>query len=158
MAASGCGGGSSPQAAGGASAAAHTATASGGAASAEPADSLPVAATKKVTAKGGGDFCTLIASAFNSEKSASTDTASVKAQIDKAQGQEKQALDLAPASIKADVTVLFDASNATYGALAKVDYDYSKLTASDMAPLETAEVAAAEKRLKAYTTDVCKIS
>ncbi len=122
------------------------------------AASISAAATKHVTAKGGGDFCTLIASATNSEKTAGTDTASVKAEIAKAQNQEKQALALAPSSIKSDVALLFSASNATYAALAKANYDYSKLTASDMAPLETPQVAAAEKRLKAYTTDVCKIS
>ena len=153
----GCGqGGSSAAPSGGSE---SQATQSSGAPSAaEPAVSLPAAPTKQVTAQGGGDFCTLIASATNSEKTAGTDTASVKAQIAKAQGQEKQALALAPSSIKSDVALLFAASNATYAALAKANYDYSKLTPSDMAPLETPEVAAAEKRLKAYTTDVCKIS
>jgi hypothetical protein len=158
--ATGCGhGGSTAQASSaGESRTPKSSGVSSGPSSAGTAASLSAAATKKVTAKGGGDFCTLIATATNSEKTAGTDTASVKAQIAKAQGQEKQALALAPSSIKADVTVLFTASNATYDALAKVNYDYSKLTASDMAPLETPEVAAAEKRLKAYTTDVCKIS
>jgi hypothetical protein len=162
IAASGCGGGgggSTSQAAAGGSPAAHSSvSAVTSSAASAPIPSLPVAATKKVTAKGGGDFCTLIATATNSEKNAGTDAASVKAQISAAQGQEKQALDLAPSSIKADAKLLFDASNAMYAALEKDGYDYSKLTADDMSALGTPAVAAAEKRLKAYTTDVCKIS
>src|SRR5450755_4660324 len=44
-----------------------------------------------------------------------------------------------------------------YDALAKVDYDYSKLTAADTADLSAPDVAAAEQRLQTYVKGTCGI-
>jgi hypothetical protein len=147
LVAAGCGGGAR---------AASGAGAGGAPASAAAAASVPAAAV--VQANGGGDFCALIAKADNNQSVAGTSVASIQAKIATARAEEQQALDIAPQDIKADVTLLFAASNAVYDALVNVNYDYSKLKATDMAPLEAADVVAAEKRLKTYTTTVCKIS
>jgi hypothetical protein len=156
----GCGGsGSSPQ---GSAAAVVASPLTSSAASTAPstegsASTTPTTTPKKVQANGGGDFCKLIASASNTDIGGDS-AASAEATITKARGQERQALALAPDSIKADVTLLFNASNVMYDALAKVNYDYTKLTSADMAPLGSADVTAAEKRLQTYVTTVCKIS
>ena len=114
-------------------------------------------ASTHVHARGGGDFCKLIADATNQASVAGTSSASIKADLTKIRGQEAQALQLAPSSLTSDVTLLFHASNKIYDALGKVGYDYSKLKASDMSPLRDPDVVAAEKRLKAYVDNTCKL-
>jgi hypothetical protein len=125
--------------------------------SAAPAvDSAPAAAPVKAT--GGGKFCTELATAMNSSaasaESAGTDP---KAQILAARAATNKIVGDAPKAIKSDVQLLVTASNAMYDALAKVDYDYSKLTAADMAGLSAPNVAAAEQHLQAYVKGTCGI-
>jgi hypothetical protein len=72
--------------------------------------------------------------------------------------EAQQAASLAPASLKADVNRLMVASLAVWDALAKVNYDYTKITASDMSALSSPEVVGAEKRLTAYMTSTCGLS
>jgi hypothetical protein len=149
---SGCSGGTKTAAS--TSAAGSAAPAVGSAAPA--VDSAAGAAPVKAT--GGGKFCTELATAMNSSAaSAATAGTDPKAQILAARAATNKMVGSAPAAIKSDVQVLVTASNAMYDALAKVDYDYSKLNAADMAGMSAPNVAAAEQHLLAYVKGTCGI-
>jgi hypothetical protein len=140
------------------SAAANTPAAGSAAAgdSAAPVDSGAAGAPVKAT--GGGKFCTELATAMNSSAAfaaqAGTDP---KAQILAARAATNKIVGDAPGAIKSDVQLLVKASNAMYDALAKVNYDYSKLTPADTADLSAPDVAAAEAHLQAYVKGTCGI-
>ena len=125
--------------------------------SAAPAvDSAAGAAPVKAT--GGGKFCTELAAAMNSSAaSAATAGTDPKAQILAARAATNKIVGDAPGAIKSDVQLLVKASNAMYDALAKVDYDFSKLTPADTADLSAPDVAAAEQRLQSYVKGTCGI-
>jgi hypothetical protein len=152
VAATGCGS-SSPAAVVATPAAATTSAAAG-------VQALPsAAALTSVKATGGGDFCKAVAASINKQATAAGGTdKEIAAGIATARAEELQAAQLAPAAIKADVTTLFAATDAVWAALAKANYDYSKLQPSDMVALSSPEVAAAEKRLTAYMTTTCGIT
>jgi hypothetical protein len=78
-----------------------------------------------------------------------------KTLLDTEREQGKRALSLAPSALKADVTVLNDASDSVYDALEKVGFDYSKLTATDLAALSGKDVTAAELHLTTYLAKTC---
>jgi hypothetical protein len=146
-AAAGCGGGASvaSNAAGATSEAAAAVTVS-----------VPVRTTVKVT--GGGDFCRAIAAAVNKQSAAGTSSQEIASRVATVRKEEEQAVSLAPSSIKADVVRVLAASDAVWSALAKVNYDYSQLKASDMSALSSPETAAAEGRLTAYMSGTCGLS
>jgi hypothetical protein len=131
-------------------------------ASAPPTKAAAVASAAPVTtvkASGGGDFCKAVAASINKQTTAAGGTnEEIAARIATARGEELQAAQLAPASIKADVTTLFAATDAVWAALAKVNYDYSKLKPTDMSALSSPAVVAAEARLTAYMTGTCGIT
>jgi hypothetical protein len=116
------------------------------------------AAAAPVKATGGGKFCTELASAMNTTptaaEAAGTDP---KAQILAARAASDKLVSSAPGAIKSDVQLLVKASNAMYDALAKVNYDYSKLTPADTASLSAPDVAAAEQHLQDYVKGTCGI-
>jgi hypothetical protein len=110
-----------------------------------------------VKAVGGGSFCKLYAAsvagaALHPAGAAPQDA---KAQIDLARAEAHQALSLAPSQVKDDVSLLVGVSDQMYAALAKVGYDYTKLTAADMGVFSTPQVSAAEAHLTAYITTTC---
>jgi hypothetical protein len=134
-----------------------TKTAATAADSAAPAgDSAAGAVAAPVKATGGGKFCTDLAQAMNTSAGATPGT-DAKAQVLAARAATNKIVSTAPAAIKSDVRVLVAASNVMYDALAKVDYDYSKLTPADMAGMSSPDVAAAEQHLDAYVKDTCGI-
>jgi hypothetical protein len=151
---SGCN--SSKTAATGTTAESAAANASGADSAAPAVDSAAPAAPVKAT--GGGKFCTELASAMNTAptaaEAAGTDP---KAQILAARAVSNKMVSSAPAAIKSDVQVLVKASNVMYDALAKVNYDYSKLNPADMAGMSAPDVAAAEQHLLAYVKGTCGI-
>jgi len=152
---SGCAGGSKKTAAN-ATAAAAVGSAVGSAAPA--GDSAAGAQATPVKATGGGKFCTELASAMNSSAASAEQTGTdPKTQILAARAATNKIVGDAPGAIKSDVLLLVKASNAMYDALAKVDYDYSKLTAADTADLSAPDVAAAEQRLQTYVKGTCGI-
>ena len=123
--------------------------------SAAPIDS---AAAAPVKATGGGKFCTELATAMNSSAaSAATAGTDPKAEILAARAATNKIVADAPAAIKSDVQLLVKASDVMYDALAKVNYDYSKLTAADTAGLSAPDVAAAEQHLQDYVKGTCGI-
>jgi hypothetical protein len=141
----------------GCSGGAKTAASATAADSAAPAgDTAAGTAATPVKATGGGKFCTELAQAMNTSR-ASTPGTDAKAQILAARAATDQIVNTAPSAIKSDVRVLVAASNVMYDALAKVDYDYSKLTAADTAGLSAPDVAAAEQHLLAYVKGTCGI-
>jgi hypothetical protein len=144
-----------------ATSAAAAVQATGGAApSAAAPPAVPSAAPlTSVKATGGGDFCKAVAASINKQATAAGGTnQEIAARIATARGEELKAAQLAPASIKADVTTLFAATDAVWAALAKVNYDYSKLKPLDMSALSAPAVVAAETRLTAYMTTTCGIT
>jgi hypothetical protein len=147
-----CGGGAAKVAAAGSQPASQAGGISQGA-TPDAASAAPVKAT------GGGAFCKAIAASMNAQSLhpglASGDDA--KAQIEAARSQEHQALSIAPSALKPDLQVLVAASDAMFNALAKANYDYSKLTAADMVDFSSAKVTAAEAHLTTYLKDTCGI-
>jgi hypothetical protein len=143
FAVAGCGGSSSKAAA----------VSPGSSAAPQAAASAPT----HVEAKGGGNFCQLIAASANNASISGTSADVIKKHVAEVQGLEQQAIDASPNSLKSDVHLLFNASNRVYAALAKVNYDYSKITATDVSALQAPGVVQAEQRLTAYVTNVCKI-
>jgi hypothetical protein len=101
---------------------------------------------------GGGHFCDVIAQSL---KKPTVSGGDARAKVATARADGQRALAIAPAAIKADMTTLIAASDRMYDALDKVHYDYSKLTAADLAPMSTKDVSAAEQRLMAYTKNTC---
>jgi hypothetical protein len=110
-----------------------------------------------VKAGGGGNFCQLVAAAANSGSVSGLSPAAIKSRIASVRVIEAQALALAPGSIKSDIRLLFAASDKMYSDLAKANYNYSKIDTSSISELSDPKIAAAEGRLRAYITNVCKI-
>jgi hypothetical protein len=134
-------------------------------ASAKPGSSQPAAAAAStattVKATGGGTFCQQVAKSINTDAAAmssSADLPSLKSQIEGVQALESAALKSAPATIKADLVVLFDASNKFDDALAKAGYDYSKLDPTALTGFSTPAVETATQHVTNYLTTVCGIN
>ena len=155
VALAGCGGSSGH-------AAAATPSGAPAAAASSPAPSaaaqVAAAPVTSVKATGGGDFCKAVAASINKQAAAGASTADAAKFIATVRGEEAQAVALAPAVIKADVVLLFAASDAVWNALASVNYDYAKLKPTDMSALEAPATVAAEHHLTAYMTDTCGIT
>ncbi len=109
-------------------------------------------------ATGGGDFCKAIAAGLGRPTPSGVTPAQMGAQLAVIRKEAEQAASLAPASLKADVSQLMAASLAVWDALAKVNYDYSRLKAADLSALSSPGVAAAEQRLTAYMTNTCGLT
>ncbi len=114
-----------------------------------------------VKATGGGDFCKLVAAAYNKgiTQGPQTDTspAGTKKRFDDARAQSRQAIDAAPSAIKADVQILDEASNKFYSALVAANYDMTKIAPDATAAFSAPNVQAASTRLVAYVKDHCGI-
>jgi hypothetical protein len=115
----------------------------------------------KVVATGGGKFCQQVAAEVNNNvaKAAATGTgvASIKQSVQAFQSIEGSVLKQAPNAIKPDLVTLFGAIDQFYAALAKANYDYTKINPSVLAPLQTAAVVQAEQNVTAYMKNTCGI-
>jgi hypothetical protein len=133
------------------------------AAAASPTAALP--SPSKVVATGGGTFCKQVAAEVNNSvaQEAATSTnaadavASIKQSVQQFQAIEGTVLKSAPSSIKPDMVTLFGAIDQFYSALAKVNYDFTKVDPSIEAPLETPAVQKAETDVDAYLKNTCGI-
>jgi hypothetical protein len=125
--------------------------------------SVPSSTQTKVTAKGGGDFCKLIAAQLNDSKKISAEAATtgsaatIKTLIENARSESKVIADNAPSEVKADVKTVLDATQAFYDSLAAANYDFTKVDFTKLKALTSADVVAASGRLSAYVTTKCGI-
>jgi hypothetical protein len=140
-------------------AAAAAATSAAGPAAASPTAALP--SPSKVVATGGGKFCQQVAAEVNNsvakEATSGTGVDSIKASVQEFQSIEGSVLKSAPNEIKPDLVTLFGALDQFYGALAKSNYDFTKIDPSVEAPLETPAVQKAEQNVDAYLKNTCGI-
>jgi hypothetical protein len=143
-----------------ASAAAPAATSAAAPAAATPTVALPT----KVVATGGGKFCQQVAAEVNNSvaKEAAAGNAadavtSIKQSVQEFKAIEGSVLSSAPGAIKPDLVTLFGAIDQFYSALAAVNYDFTKVSPSVEAPLETPAVQAAEQNVDAYLKNTCGI-
>jgi len=110
------------------------------------------------TGKGSAEFCGLAKTYQDRITGLATrlsDPTQLKPFLDELSKAVKQAVDVAPAEIKADVKVLADAATSYVDAFAKAGYDYTKLSPDAPQKLATPEVQAAAARLSAYSKNVC---
>ena len=117
-----------------------------------------------VKASGGsGGFCKLEGDSMKkamagANTGAGTTAAALRTQYATLRQTEQPAIDSAPGVLKADLSLLLDAS-VNYGKeLAKVDYDISRVSAtSAAAAFSTAGVRAASTHVLTYLKDTCGI-
>jgi hypothetical protein len=141
-----------------------TKTTSAAAAPAVSTPSIGATTLSTVKATGGGDYCTQIADGLNSARTragtASTVPASpaaVRAKIETSRKQYRDSLNSAPTEIKPDLEVFYAASTALYDSLARVGYDYAKLTPADYRAYSTPKLQAASTHVFGYIKDHCGI-
>lgn len=123
----------------------------------------PVAATTStINHVGGDDFCRQVTDAIKSESSVASSGGStpdvIRQQYEAGKSTGQAALLVAPADIKPDLQLLVDASNQLGGALAKVNYDVTKLPASATATFSTPKVQAASTHVLVYVQQHCGVS
>ena len=82
---------------------------------------------------------------------------SIKASVQSFKSLEGSVLKSAPGAIKPDLVTLFGALDQFYSALAKANYDFTKIDPSVEAPLETPAVQKAEQDVDAYLKNTCGI-
>jgi cytoskeletal protein RodZ len=86
-----------------------------------------------------------------------TEPAALEAYFEKKVDAIKQLEAIAPAEVKADVTITIGAYEAFRPVLAAVGWDQSKVSAEQAAAVQTPAVTAAGQRLSQYTERVCKL-
>jgi len=129
-------------------------TAAAGAGSATTTADGSTLATVKAT--GGGSFCTWVADSLNQAKLDPTSKpADLKKYFDKALSSLHNAVSKAPGDIKADLKLLESALEQEIAALAKVDFDFSKVGASTFTDLDTPAFKAASARVDTYVKKHC---
>lgn len=142
------------------SSAAAAAGGSGAAASAIASAAAAAPSPTKVKATGGGTFCKQIANAVNSaalQAAVASGPAGIKEEAQRTQALEAQILKEAPSSLKADIGTVFGATNTFFAALAKANYDYTKVDPSALTAMSSPAVQTAEEHLNTYTKTVCGI-
>jgi hypothetical protein len=119
-----------------------------------------LAAGSNVKAGGASQFCQVVSDAISAANPAFRQAGSTPDVIHqeyvagKAKGQE--ALSIAPSEIKPDLTLLMDASNQLGDALAKVNYDGTKLPAASTAPFSNPQIQAASTHVSTYVQQHCR--
>jgi hypothetical protein len=125
------------------------------------AAALPSETPTKVVATGGGKFCQQVADSLNKDNAADiaggTDATTIKQDVQNEQALESQILKAAPNAIKPDLVTIFGTTDKLYAALAKANYDYSKLDPTSIGSLESPDVTAAEQHITSYMKDTCGI-
>lgn len=143
------------------STAAAAAPAATSAAPAATSAAAAAAAPSKVVATGGGKFCQQVADSVNNSalKAAATGDGvdSLKTSVQAFHTLESSVLKSAPGTLKPDLATLFGALDQFYGALAKANYDFTKVDPSAESVLETPAVKTATDHVDAYIKNTCGI-
>ena len=122
---------------------------------------------------GGGDFCEFarkqaksflgeddtalkdaIAQIFDPSKAAQG-KAALKVYVQTARAQNADFIAKAPAELKKDLTVIKAASDKLFDAMAKADYDITKIDTGAFSAADTPELKASAERLSAYLKRTC---
>lgn len=129
------------------------------AASSAVAAALSAAAQTTVKATGGGDFCKNLANGMNAAMKSATATTSdsLKTTMQTSLAEVEKLMLQAPSDIKTDLTTLVTAVSGFEAALAKANYDYTKVPPSALTGMETPQVQAAETRVDAWVKAHCGI-
>lgn len=115
----------------------------------------------KVSGSGGGEFCTAARNVPNAlqQSSASLATpAGAKQYFEQAKSFLDQAVSIAPSAIKSDMQTVAAAFDQIVSQLAAVDYDFTKLNASQARALSSPQITAASSRIRQYLAGVCGIT
>lgn len=133
-------------------------------------DTMPADDTTPMSGDSDSDYCQLVRK-YNEESTIfddlfTTDTpdpAKMKAAFETMQGLIAQLVSIAPAEVKADAQIMGDATNQMIALIAKYDYDFTALLASEDANalndlFASTEVAAASDHLDQYDQQVCGVS
>jgi hypothetical protein len=133
---------------------------SAGGGSATSSASVPSAAQTTVKATGGGKFCKDIAAAVNDAANGPSETtpAALKAQVQKTLSEFKGLLLEAPSAVKADLQIVDDQINTLYGAIAKANYDVTKVDPTLLEASPSPQQQAASDHLDAYAKTTCGIN
>ena len=125
-------------------------------------DSDSTATTKGEDSSGdGGAYCGLAAKYQGLQNfNPSGDTASIRSTLENAKAALNDAVRVAPSEIKADVRIIADAFGPFIEALAKVNYDFTKLNPQDpaFAKIQDPSVTAASQRITAWGKAHCSAS
>jgi len=123
-----------------------------------------LASNSTVKATKGGDFCKQVASTYNETAALSknlTGTAdSIRQNLATALKDGQAAIDNAPAEVKPDLQIIQDAVKSFTDALAKVDYDASRLGADllgAVSAFNTPQFQQATVRSQTYVSEKCGI-
>jgi hypothetical protein len=129
---------------------------------------LPMAAASaatapRVAAPRTSIFCGYAnnAAKSTSESPAALTPASLEASVTKLKTEEAYVLANSPAQVKPDFVTLFTYFNKFVSLLAAAKYNFLKLTPTEFKSFETLDskqVTAAEKAVKAYVTNTCHLS
>lgn len=108
---------------------------------------------------GSAEFCNLSKSFSTgfSRIGPNASTAQLKANLDEATKAIHQAVDVAPAEIKADVKVIADGFTSVAGVIANANYDLTKVPPDALATFQSPDFSNAAARLQAYLSNVCGI-
>jgi hypothetical protein len=111
------------------------------------------------TGAGSARFCELLRSFESSSKSAPAigDPSALRDAFRTAESSVKQAVALAPAEIKPDVTRLSSVYSEFLAALDTVNFDFSKMSPATVASLASQGTRDAATRVEAYTRTICKV-
>jgi hypothetical protein len=122
-------------------------------------DSDSTATTKASSGDGGGGaYCGLAAKYSGLQNfNPSGDAASIRATLENAKAALDESVRVAPSEIKADVRVIADAFGPFIEALAKANYDFTKLNPQDpaFAKIQDPQVTAASQRITAWAKAHC---
>jgi hypothetical protein len=131
-----------------------------GAQNASDSDATDTTEAKKSSGDGSASkFCGLESkySGLDSTLTPGTDAATIRKSLEQAKDALDEAVDVAPGEIKADVKVIADAYSPFIEALAKADFDFTKVNPQDpaFANIQKPEVAAAGERIETWTKANC---
>ncbi len=113
----------------------------------------------------GSTYCKLLVTyqkkqnAANKALTPGSAVKAMKAAYSQLQGEERLVLGVAPSALQKPYKTVFAAVNQIYGALAKVNYNFAKLSKSTIASFTKNEksMAAASKTITAYDKNVCGV-
>jgi len=123
-----------------------------------------LASNSTVKATKGGDFCRKVASTYNEAAALSKNLTgtpdNIRQNLDTALKDGQATIDDAPAEIKPDLQIIQDAVKSFTDALAKVDYDASRLgtdIVGAVSSFNTPQFQQATARSQTYVAEKCGI-
>ncbi len=112
----------------------------------------------RFTGEGSAEYCRLARSYQEaSSRLAPGATADLRQLFQNAARDIVQAVGVAPAEIKPDVTLVADGFSALVGALGEVDYDFTRLPPDLIVRFQSQDFVTASTRVGAYSRNVCGI-